>query len=148
LCIAVPFASQKRITGWPCAHLKQGSWAAAYQELQRTIELQPENWSAQLDLAQLVLTAGKARDAKDRALLILRNNPRRADAQVLLVNSDAVLGNLKDALEEAKEVTEMAPNRGVVFTTLASIQVRAGAMANAKANLRKAQSRIPLRLRP
>src|ERR1700682_166666 len=30
-------------------HLKQGSWAAAYQELQRTIDLQPENWLAQLD---------------------------------------------------------------------------------------------------
>jgi Tfp pilus assembly protein PilF len=47
-------------------HLKRGSWAAAYQELQRTIELQPENWSAQLDLGQLVFAAGKAQDAKGR----------------------------------------------------------------------------------
>jgi Flp pilus assembly protein TadD len=129
-------------------HLKQGSWAAAYQELQRTIELQPENWSAQLDLGQLVFAAGKAQDAKDRALLILRNNPRHADAQVLLANSDAVLGNLKDALEEAKEATEMAPDRSVVFTTLASIQVRAGALADAEANLKKAESLDPTSIVP
>ena len=54
-------------------HLKLGSWAGAYQELQRTIELQPENWSAQLDVRQLVFAAGKIQDAKDRALLILRD---------------------------------------------------------------------------
>ena len=51
---------------------------------------------------------------------------------MLLANSDAVLGNLKDAWEEAKEATEMAPERGVAFTTLALIQVRAGFLSMRK----------------
>ena len=55
-------------------HVKQGSWAPAYQKVQRAIDLQPENWPAQLDLGQ------------------------HADAQMLLANSDTVLGNLKAAI--------------------------------------------------
>src|SRR4029077_17491436 len=50
--------------------LKQSSWAAAFQELSRTVDLQPQNWPAQLELGQLLLAAGKPQEAKDRALLI------------------------------------------------------------------------------
>src|ERR1700740_26697 len=51
--------------------LREGSWPSAFRELQRTIELQPENWQAQVDLGQLLLAAGKRQDAKDRAMLVL-----------------------------------------------------------------------------
>jgi tetratricopeptide (TPR) repeat protein len=129
-------------------YLNQRSWAAAYQELQRTIDLQPENWPAQLDLGQLLFSADKAQDAKDRALLILHRNPRHADAQMLLANSDAALGNLKAAIEEANEATEMAPGRAVVFVTLGMIQMRAGALADAEANLKKAKSVDPTSIVP
>lgn len=61
-------------------HLKQSSWAAAYRELQRTIDLQPENWPAQLALGQILFAAGKTQEAKDRARLILRSNPQHADS--------------------------------------------------------------------
>ena len=129
-------------------HLKQGSWSAAYRELQRTIELQPENWLAQLDLGQILLAAGKAQEAKDHALLILRSNSRHADAQMLLANSDAVLGNLKVAIAEAKEATGMAPERAVVFIALGSIQVRAGALVDAEENLKKAKFLDPASIAP
>jgi tetratricopeptide (TPR) repeat protein len=129
-------------------YLNQGSWAAGYQELQRTIDLQPENWPAQLDLGQLLLAANKAQEAKDRALLILHGNSQHADAQMLLANSDAVLGNLKVAVEEANEATEMAPGLAAVFITLASIQMRAGALADAESNLKKAKSVDPASIVP
>src|SRR5579864_5229449 len=32
--------------------LKMRSWSAAFAELQRTLELQPDNWEAQLDLGR------------------------------------------------------------------------------------------------
>src|SRR6266550_7166978 len=56
--------------------LKQSSWAAAFQELSRTVDLQPQNWPAQLDMGQLFLADGKLQEAKDRALLILQGNPK------------------------------------------------------------------------
>jgi tetratricopeptide (TPR) repeat protein len=45
--------------------LKQGSWAAAFRELSRTVDLQPDNWPAQLDLGRLLLAGSKYQDAKD-----------------------------------------------------------------------------------
>ena len=129
-------------------YLNQGSWVPAYQELQRTIELQPENWPAQLDLGQLLFAADRGQEAKDRALLILHGNPQHADAQMLLANSDAVLGNLKEAIEEANEAAEMAPGRAAVFITLGSIQMRAGALADAETNLKKAESIDPTSIVP
>ena len=46
--------------------LKLMSWSAAFAELQRTIELQPDNWEAQVDLGRLQLVAGQKQEAKDR----------------------------------------------------------------------------------
>ncbi len=56
--------------------LRQSSWAAAFQELSRTVDLQPQNWPAHLDLGQLLLVGGKPQEAKDRAILILQGNPK------------------------------------------------------------------------
>src|SRR5580698_1216785 len=36
-------------------HERQGSWEAAFQELQRTIDLQPDDWRAQVELGQILL---------------------------------------------------------------------------------------------
>ena len=52
-------------------HERQRNWGAAIRELQRTIELQPDNWHAQIDLGQIVLAGGKSQDAKDRAMAVL-----------------------------------------------------------------------------
>ena len=79
-------------------HLKMHTWASAYQELSRTVDLQPQNWKAQLDLGQLELAGAKRQEAKNRALLILKNNPNDSDAQMLLANADAALGNWNDDL--------------------------------------------------
>src|ERR1700741_164785 len=49
------------------AYLKQNDWGHAYQELIRTVEISPENLKAQLDLANLLLAAGKVAEARDRA---------------------------------------------------------------------------------
>src|SRR5258707_5443342 len=69
-----------------------GNWNAAFNELLRTVDLDPQNWPAQLDLGKIFLGAGKPQEAKDRALLILRSNPKDVDAQILLSGSDAALG--------------------------------------------------------
>src|ERR1700747_2545378 len=58
-----------------------GNWGAAFRELQRTVDLDPQNWPAQFDLGKIFLGAGKPQEAKDRALLVLRNNPKDVEAQ-------------------------------------------------------------------
>src|SRR5882672_10880770 len=75
-----------------------GNWNSAFRELSRAVDLEPENWPAHLELGKIFLASGNAQEAKNRALLILRSNPRHADAKMLLAGGDAVLGNQKEAL--------------------------------------------------
>ena len=118
--------------------MKLGSFASAFREFARTVELDPQNWTAQLELAKLSLRGGKAQDAKDRALVILQSNPKNADAQIVFSSADAALGNLKDALREAQEATLMAPDQAAVFMHLGILQARTGDATRAEAALKKA----------
>ena len=72
--------------------MKQSDFTHAYQELMRTVELEPTNWKAQLDLGNLYLAAGKLSDARDRAETILKSDPQNAAAELLLANIDAAQG--------------------------------------------------------
>src|SRR6202140_4736617 len=106
--------------------MKMGSFASAFREFARTVELDPQNWAAQLELAKLSLAGGKAQDAKDRALVILESNPKNADAQIVLSSADVALGDSKDALREAQEATLMTPDQPAVFIHLGILQARTG----------------------
>lgn len=123
--------------------LKLANWASAYRELQRTLELDPQNWHAQLDLGQLYLAGGKAADAKDLALTIIKSNANEVDSELLLANSDAQLGNLQDALREAADATRMSPNNPDTYINLAGIQQKASMFPEAEANLLKARTLAP-----
>src|ERR1700745_2492394 len=120
-----------------------GNWNAAYNELLRTVDLDPQNWPAQLDLGKIFLGGGKPQEAKDRALLILRSNPKDVEAQILLSGSDAALGNQQAALSEAREAVNLDPGRASVYLNLALFQQKWGALSEAEANLLKAQSLDP-----
>jgi tetratricopeptide (TPR) repeat protein len=119
--------------------MKLGTWSYAAVELSRAIELKPDLWEAQLELGKLQLAGGKPQDAKDRALLILRGNPTRADAQLLLANSDWALGNRDAALREAAAAIPMAPESSSVYLSLGQLQARSGLFADAETNLKRAQ---------
>src|SRR5277367_2353437 len=112
--------------------MKLGAWSYAAVELSRAVELQPDLWEAQLELGKLQLAGGKPQDAKDRALLILRGNPTRFDAQLLLANSDWALGNRDAAFREATAAIPMAPNSSSVYLNLWQLQARAGLFAEAE----------------
>src|SRR5882724_8411332 len=120
-----------------------GNWNAAYNELLRTVDLAPDNWPAQLDLGKIFLGGGRPQEAKDRALLILRSNPKDVQAQILLSGSDAALGNQQAALSEAREAVNLDPGRASVYLNLALLQQKWGTFSEAEANLLKAQSLDP-----
>ncbi len=132
---------------YPDAHYKLGlsyaqvaSWASAFREFGRTVELQADNWPAQLKLAELSLRGGKVQEAKDRAQLILRNNPKNLEAQLLLSSADAALGDSKAALAEGIAATEMAPDQPTPYSHLGMLYAVANDPAKAEENFKKAES--------
>ena len=121
-------------------YMKTGSWASAYQELLRTVDLQPDNWPAQLDLGKLQLAGAKPQDAKDRALLILKSNPKNADAKMLLSDADVALGNLSGALQEANDAIALSPDRPMLYLNLGHIQARMNDLPAAEQSFKRAAS--------
>ncbi|PYU72809.1 MAG: hypothetical protein DMG49_07170, partial [Acidobacteria bacterium] len=80
--------------------------------------------------------------------LILQGNPKHADAQLLLSDADAAIGNLEDALEEARKATEIAPDRSASLINLGLIQGKASAFDDAEASLKEAHSLDPVSVTP
>jgi Flp pilus assembly protein TadD len=57
-----------------------------------------------------------------------------------LSDADASLGNTKEALQEAKDATEMEPQNSVAFLNFGILQAQAGATDGAEKALQKAQA--------
>src|SRR5258708_28158501 len=123
--------------------LKLANWASAFQELQRTTDLDPQNLPAHPDRGQLYLAGGRAPDARDQAQLILKSNPQDLTAQILLSDADAQMGNLRDALLEATDAMKASPGDATVYLNLANIQEKASAYQDAIANFLKAEALSP-----
>ena len=70
-------------------YLKLGLWTSAYRELTRTVDLQPDNLAAQLDLGNLWLGARHFKEAQEKAELVLQKDPKNVDAHILLANAYA-----------------------------------------------------------
>ena len=64
--------------------LKQGSVMPAYGELMRTVDLQPGNIQARIDLGNMLVAGQTARPAAEQANAVLAINPNNADAYALL----------------------------------------------------------------
>lgn len=113
---------------------------SAYQELVKTVDLQPRNWEAQIELGNLLLAQQQAQQALDKAQWVLSQNPRNPDAYVLLAESDAALGNTEKALAEITQAIEISPNRPELYESLALLQINAEQIPEAEASLEKAVS--------
>jgi len=49
--------SPRPIISWPKSYIKEQDWSRAYLELSRTVELQPDNYKAHVDMANLLVAA-------------------------------------------------------------------------------------------
>ena len=61
---------------------------------------------------------------------------------------DGLLGNREEALQEAKEAADLAPDRAAALINLGMTQARTGAFNDAEENLKKAQSLDPTSVTP
>src|SRR6266576_7269330 len=52
-------------------YLKLQEWTRAYQELSRTIELQPDNYQAHIDIANLLIAGHDLKQAQEHTDLLL-----------------------------------------------------------------------------
>lgn len=124
-------------------YMRQSIWNGAYQELSRTVELQPANTKAEVDLGNLLLAGKQFKQAQFWAQTVLGHDANSADAHVLLANADAALENIEESLKEMQKAIELAPDQPRSYMNLAILQLDAKDAAAAEQNFQKAVSLDP-----
>src|SRR5581483_11631167 len=133
-------------------YLKLGDTQRAYSELARTVELSPENYRAQTDLANL-LTGARRPDgtafpdyldqAKPHLELLREKQPNNPETHEAWANYYAAQNNLGAALQEAQQTIALDPNRSESYLLLALLQIRANQTDKAELSFKKASEVDP-----
>src|SRR5712671_1028270 len=74
-------------------YLKLKDYNRAYAELSRTVELAPTNYAAHVDLANLLIAGGEAKQAQSHLDLLREKQPDIADTSLAWANFYAAQGN-------------------------------------------------------
>ena len=99
-----------------------GQFSAAYGELARTVDLQPTNYKARIDLGNLLIAGGKLDDAQAQANAVMAAQPNNPDVHALLSAIAARRGQKDQALIEIQRAIELDPNRAAFHEDLALLQ--------------------------
>jgi tetratricopeptide (TPR) repeat protein len=118
-------------------YLKLQRWNQAYEELSRTIGLQPNNYAARLDLANLLIAGNQLSQAQDE-ILQLEKQPENIQVKNAAANLLAAQGNLPGAIEKQHEAINLDPTRWESYLALGRLQVSANQPDLADASFKKA----------
>src|SRR3954453_23101188 len=83
--------------------LKLQQWLSAYRELGRTLELQPENYPAHIDIANLLISGHDLKQAQEHTDFVLTRQPNNALVHVAVANLLSAQGDLKGATTEIQK---------------------------------------------
>jgi tetratricopeptide (TPR) repeat protein len=99
-----------------------GQFSGAYGELAHTVDLQPSNYKARLDLGTLLIAGGRTDDAQAQANVVLAAQPNNPDVHALLSAIAVRRGEKDQALIEIQRAIELDPNRAAFHEDLALLQ--------------------------
>ncbi len=99
-----------------------GQLSGAYGELVRTVDLQPTNFTARIDLGNLLIMSGKPDDAQAQANAVLAAQPNNPDVHALLSAIAVRRGQKDQALIEIQRAIEIDPGRATFHEDLALLQ--------------------------
>ena len=89
-----------------------GQFSGAYAELARTVDLQPTNYKARIDLGNLLIAAGKTDEAQAQANAVLAAQPDNPDVHALLSAIAARQGQKDQALIEIQRALQTRSQPG------------------------------------
>ena len=122
-------------------YTKLQDWSKVYYELGRTLDLQPDNYKAQADLANLIVAYGQPdqlKEAQEHIDVLLQKQPNSADTHMALANLLNRQGKGEQALAEMQKAISLAPDRGDAYLALAALQNQASQFDSAEASYKKA----------
>lgn len=118
------------------SYLKLQKWGLAYQELKRTIELQPDNYSAHRDLANLLIATGSLQAAQEEADLLIQQRPNESQTHFMVANLLAAQSRYPDAIVEMQKAIAIEPGNWNFYLNLALMQMKNNEPDLAEANFK------------
>lgn len=95
-----------------------GQFVAATEELERTIDAEPGDYAARLDLGNLLLANGRIAAAQEQASTVLAAQSDNPGAHALLSAIASAQGQRETALAEIKRAIELDPSRAAFHENL------------------------------
>lgn len=118
-------------------YLKLNKPQIALQEIGRTIQLQPDNYSARLELANLLILGHNLREAQTEVDALLKEHSGDAAAHSAKSSLMAAQGDLMGAIAEMQTTIGLNPDHWQFYLSLALLQSRSNQPDAAEASLRK-----------
>src|SRR5262252_2306357 len=120
--------------------MKLQRWPEAFEQLTRTVEINPDHYAARLDLADLLLASRPPhlREAKEHLDFLLQKQADNAEVYSTLANYNAANNDLGAAVSSMQKALQLNPNRSDSYLNMALLQVRAEQLDAAEASYRKA----------
>jgi len=134
------------------AYLKLGDSNRAFQELNRTVDLTPDNYRAHTDLANMLVTVRNPdgspssdafKQAKTHLDLLRDKQPNNPETHEAWANYYAALNNLTAAIQEVQQTIALDPSRSESYLLLALLQLRSNMTDQAEASFKKAVQADP-----
>jgi tetratricopeptide (TPR) repeat protein len=100
------------------AYEHMGQFIAASEELERTIDAEPGNLSARIDLGNLLLANGRIDAARAQASAVLAAQDENSGAHALLSAIALRKGQNEAAIAEIRRAIELSPNRAAYHENL------------------------------
>jgi len=117
----------------------------AYVEIGRTLDLQPDNYKAHADMANMLAAdyeatsnASDLSTAKEHTDILLAQRPNDPDTHLAYANLLNAEDKFPEAIAEIQKAISLAPNRGDSYLNLALVQTRAGQFDVAEMNFKRA----------
>ncbi|MGA7402176.1 MAG: tetratricopeptide repeat protein [Candidatus Sulfotelmatobacter sp.] len=134
-------------------YLKLGNGSQAFQELLQAVDLAPDNYQAQIDLANLLVAASRTPDgsisdvrlkeARKHLDFLSERQPQNPKVFQAWADYYAVQNNVGAALLEMQKAIASDPNRSESYLDLALLQVRSNLLDQAEVNFKKAAELDP-----
>ena len=99
-----------------------GQFAEASNELERTVDAQPTNFRARIDLGNLLFASGRTAEARAQASVVLEGQPDNPEGHALLSAIADRQGRHDQAVLEIERALALDPGRAVFHENLAILQ--------------------------
>jgi tetratricopeptide (TPR) repeat protein len=125
-------------------YIKLQQWIPAYQELTRTLDLQPDNYPAHRDAANLLIAGRNFKLAQEHIDVLLEHTPNDPELYITIASMRAAQTppDVSGAIEALNKAIALDPKRADSYINLAFLQANSNPAA-AEANLKKAEELEP-----